>query len=523
MVAGLESELLAAALTIGLGAVAGGITNAVAIWMLFHPYEPRGWRRFTVQGAIPKNRARLARTVARTVGQRLLAPEDLARQLGAPGVREAFERAVRSFVATLLEAERGPLRTELPPAVLAEVERGLTAITPVIADRLAEFTATPAFHSAVERILGRLAADVRDRPVGEVLTAARRAALRERLERLVSDVGASPELEQTIHGWFERQAERLASDRTPLLERLPPSLVGVVERGVAGYLPVALDRLAALLGNPNTRDRVEGALHELFQRFADDLLLHERIVAKLMVTEKTIARLLSTFQRDGVEHLARLLEEPAMRAEVARSVNDAVVSFLRQPLADHLASLGPERVSAITRSAAGGVVAALRDPGARAYLIDRLDQALAGAEHRTFGDLLEHLPPDRVAPWVAQAVEAAPLRGWVEEAAGAVMHALLDRPIGRVAGWLPGGQTDRIASALAPPLWEWVQRQVPVVVAQLDVETMVEQKVLGFSMQRLEELVRQTTQRELDLIVRLGYVLGAVVGATGYAIGRFVA
>jgi len=30
--------------------------------------------------------------------------------------------------------------------------------------------------------------------------------------------------------------------------------------------------------------------------------------------------------------------------------------------------------------------------------------------------------------------------------------------------------------------------------------------------------VRDTTQRELDVIVRLGYVLGAVVGATAYVV-----
>ena len=47
---------------------------------------------------------------------------------------------------------------------------------------------------------------------------------------------------------------------------------------------------------------------------------------------------------------------------------------------------------------------------------------------------------------------------------------------------------------------------------------MVEQKVLGFSLERIEQIVRNTTQRELDLIVRLGYVLGALVGALAYGI-----
>ncbi|MBI2614492.1 MAG: DUF445 family protein, partial [Gemmatimonadetes bacterium] len=98
-------DLLQGAVTVLFGALAGGITNAVAIWMLFHPYQPRGPRWFTLQGAIPKNRARLAKTVGRTVGQRLLVPEDLDHRLTAPEVRAAFERALEGFVSALLDDE----------------------------------------------------------------------------------------------------------------------------------------------------------------------------------------------------------------------------------------------------------------------------------------------------------------------------------------------------------------------------------------------------------------------------------
>ena len=51
---------------------------------------------------------------------------------------------------------------------------------------------------------------------------------------------------------------------------------------------------------------------------------------------------------------------------------------------------------------------------------------------------------------------------------------------------------------------------------------MVEQKVLGFSLERIEEIIRGTTQRELNLIVRLGYVLGAMVGGAAYVISLFL-
>ena len=41
----------------------------------------------------------------------------------------------------------------------------------------------------------------------------------------------------------------------------------------------------------------------------------------------------------------------------------------------------------------------------------------------------------------------------------------------------------------------------------------VEEKVLNFPTAKMEELVRRVTDREMKLIVRLGYVLGAFVGS----------
>ncbi len=513
---------LEAAVAVLFGALAGGLTNAVAIWMLFHPYQPRGPRWFRLQGAIPKNRARLAKTVGRTVGQRLLVPEDLTRQLAAPEVRQAFERALEGFVSRLLDGERGSLRQELPAAVLRELELAATSLAPVVAAQLSSFATTPAFRESARQFLSRVRSDLAARPVSEVLTDARRTALRRRVEEWITAAAASPELEQTMEEWLGRQLEQLSRDETPLLDVLPPGVVAAVERAVQGYLPIALDRLATILADPEARIRIQRLLHQLFQRLMRDLLLHERLVARLVVTERTIARLLDAVERDGADQLARLLEEPALRRQVAQSVNDAVVSFLRKPLAEHLANLGPERLAGLRRTMASYVASALKDPATRGYAADRLDAVLAAAERRTLGELLQYVPVDRAADWLAQAAQAETVRAWIAQGVQAAFEALLDRPIGRPAGALPDGTKERLVRALSPALWDWIQEQVPTIVSHLDIETLVEHKVLGFSVQRVEELVRSTTQKELDLIVRLGYVLGAVVGAVAWGVSRWL-
>ncbi len=513
-----EFSLVRAAVTVVFGALAGGLTNAVAISMLFHPYEPRGVWRFKFHGAIPKNKPRLAKTIGRTVGQRLITVEDLTDQLSAPGMREAFDSAVQHFVGAILQTDRGSLREELPDGLREEVEKAIDAIAVSVADAVVAYVASDAFPATAERLLTKAHEEFADRPIGEVLTAARQDAIRERVERWVSDAVESPELDNTIRDWLGRQFDRLASDRTPLLERLPKDLVAVVEREMAGYLPIALDRLAAVLANPDARDRIQRALHDLFQRFVRELLLHERIVARLMVTERTISKALDNFERDGVDQLADLLDQPEMRTQVARSINDAVVGFLQRPLAEHCERLGPERLEGLKVQAATYITAALRDPTTRTHAIERLEHALQAAERRTWGELLRHLPPERAARWVADAARTPQLRAWVADGTATALRALLDRPIGRPSDWLPAGQVDRITAELSPVLWEWIRQQIPVVVSRVDVQSMVEEKVLGFSLQRIEEIVRATSQRELDVIIRLGYVLGAIVGAAAYGV-----
>ena len=513
-----EPSLLRAVVTIFFGAAAGGLTNLVAIWMLFHPHERRGFGIFKFQGAIPRNKPRLANTIGRTVGQKLLSAEDLHQQLTAPGIQEAFDSAVRGFVTAALESERGSLRDELPDNLRPEIDETVDSVAQIIADRVVEYASTDDFTNTTVAFLTKTRDRVADKPVGSILTRARQTAVRNRVEEWVAEAAESPELDRIVSEWMDRQLVSLAADTTPLLEKLPPTLVTAVEKEIADYLPMAIDRLAGILRNPEARRRIQKALHELFERFVRDLMIHERIVARLVVTERTITKVLDNFEREGADQLGRLLDQPEMRDQVARSVNDAVVSFLRKPMSDHMERLGAERIEGVKKTAAEYIATVVRDPATRRYGIDKLDQALLAAEGHTWGDLLRYVPPEQAADWIAAAVRDPKMRNWVAEGARTVLTALLNRRIGRPASLLPEGSVDRIAARLSPVLWDWTKRQVPVVLETIDVQKMVEDKVLSFSLVRIEEIVRSTTQRELDIIVRLGWVLGAIVGLAAYGV-----
>ena len=285
--------------------------------MLFNPKQPR----FGFQGAIPKNQARLAKSLGRTVGERLLTPGDLQSELSRPEFRAAFEARLRDVIQMIL------------------------------------------------------------------------------------------------------------TSREPLIDKVPPAVVTALENATTAYLPVAMTKLGAFLGQPTTRVKLRDALHGMFNRFVDDMRFHERVFAKLMMTEKKFDAALDAIEKDGVEQVVGLLEEPEVREEISKAIHDAILAYLQKPISDVL-----------------GDVEARKDP---------------------------------------------------------------DAP-------------RRLAAASAPVIWDWIDEQIPELVKKLDVQSMVERKVMAFSVERVEEILLMVIEKELRMIILAGYVLGALVGVLSFGVQKLI-
>src|SRR6476469_7947315 len=103
--------------------MAGGLSDTVAVWMLFNPKQ----KRYGFQGAIPKNQARLAKSLGRTVGERLLTP---------------FQSRLEDVISGILTS-REPLIDKVPPAVVTALEGAMTSYLPVAMTKLGAFLGQP--------------------------------------------------------------------------------------------------------------------------------------------------------------------------------------------------------------------------------------------------------------------------------------------------------------------------------------------------------------------------------------------
>ncbi len=519
-------ELLRALLTILFGAIAGGLTNSVAVWMLFHPYEPPRLGRLRVKflhGAIPKNQGRLAEAVGRTVGNRLLSPEDLTAILANQEFRDAFETQLERFLSGLLDAERGTLRETLPAQMAEALEEVLAGAADLLEERLEGWLESPRFEEMIGAKVTEFLSRVSTHPVSEILTPAREEALATTIEEWSHDLVEREGFHETVEGYIERTFRSFLRDDRTFEEVLPAGLVGSLERALSGYLPIAVRKLGGILEDPEARKRLESVVHDLFQRFLRDLRFHQRVVARLVVTEETLNRVLETLEEEGAEHLSEMLRDPSVQDATARRVNDAVVDFLKRPVTSVLGQPGDESVDRAEETAVGWIVGMARDPETLRFLFERIRRGIGKASESTWGELLERMPPDRLSQAAVAAARSDPARKAYREALGRALRSLLDQPIGRPGGWLPEGSAARIQGALSDPLWEWLQTQIPEVVKTLDVGRRIEDKVRAYPTPKMEELVRRVTDRELRMIVRLGYALGGAIGAILVALNALLA
>jgi uncharacterized membrane protein YheB (UPF0754 family) len=79
-----------------------------------------------------------------------------------------------------------------------------------------------------------------------------------------------------------------------------------------------------------------------------------------------------------------------------------------------------------------------------------------------------------------------------------------------------------LAASAAPVIWEWIHDQLPELIRKLDVQAMVERKVMAFSVERVEEILRNVIQNELNLIITTGYVLGGLIGVCTFALQKLL-
>lgn len=92
-----DASFLVILFMVVVGAVIGGVTNVIAIRMLFHPFKPYYIFKMRIPftpGLIPKRREEIANKIGQVIEEHLITESVILQKLNEPNTREAINDLV---------------------------------------------------------------------------------------------------------------------------------------------------------------------------------------------------------------------------------------------------------------------------------------------------------------------------------------------------------------------------------------------------------------------------------------------
>lgn len=167
-----------------VGALIGGLTNRLAISMLFRPYEAKHIGPFKIPltpGIIPKEKGNIAHAIGNTVSEHLLDKESLSAQLLSDEMNQKVSSAVDSLFAKMQHDEQtlqqfllAHMSPEEYARATSQIEDDLVGLiygkldNPSLGDKVSALAIDQVMAKMRENLLGRMGAGVLELKRGSV-------------------------------------------------------------------------------------------------------------------------------------------------------------------------------------------------------------------------------------------------------------------------------------------------------------------------------------------------------------------
>lgn len=350
-------SLLKIFIMIAIGATIGGVTNFLAIKMLFRPHEPKYIGKVKVPftpGLIPKRRDELATSLGKTVVKHLLTPEGMRKRLLDEQITGHINHYVQEEVRTLLRSDK-TIRSLIEP-LYPEVEaRILTAADAKLRDELS-----------------KVLADIKSRKLYELLGEDGMDRVRDLIPEIVETV-----LEKSEEYFYSPEGEaQLRHMVDSFVQRRLGFIAGFMQN--MNFVELIRPEIINILRGASTRTGMTTMITAEFERFSErtvDALLGDRLEDRLInsVVEEIVTRLpvgemldrtVHSYTRDiesrvvdelvpqgvelVIERFTNQIETVMERLEIDQIVQDQVRSLDTSYLEEIVLSISKREFRAIT-------------------------------------------------------------------------------------------------------------------------------------------------------------------------------
>ncbi|MDT7778211.1 MAG: hypothetical protein QOC99_723 [Acidobacteriota bacterium] len=491
----------------------------LAVRMLFRPHKPVKILGLTIwpQGMIPRHRERLAQTIGNAVGNELVSQDTVVHALFETGF---FRRKVESFVGAyteeLLDKTYATFLDALPRALRAPVLDALSALQVRIAEHIAGVLRSEETAEAVTHFIDRRVDEILAQRLSEVVTPETFEQVLGFVENRFRGVVTERGFESKVREFVSARVDELAASHATLAEMFTPDTVAVIKERIDSQVPPIVRKLTEIATNKGTRKQI-GAL---IKREVDDYYQQLNFFKKIFISRERIhGEVDDLVNKTLPRRVGEFLSGEAFEHQAEEFLNSTIDEVLARPFNELVGNVAPERLEMIKDQIAARILSMARSAELATSVSAYATDALQRLRPHTLRALLEHARPDS-----AEQIKDFLSRGLMnvlsrEETARMInsilatqVEKLLVAPIGRVGDLVPEEKVRRASVVLAERIESAARERLPHAIAEFDIGGIVREKVSGYPITKLEDLVLSVAKHHLRTIELFGLLIGFFIG-----------
>jgi uncharacterized membrane protein YheB (UPF0754 family) len=491
----------------------------LAVRMLFRPHRPVKLFSLTIwpQGMIPRHRERLAQTIGNAVGNELVSQETVVHALFETGFfRRKVETFVNAYTVELLDRSYTTFLDALPRAARAPVLDAISALQMRVADYItdtlkSEETAEAVndfINQRVDEILAQRFGDAVGRETFEQVL----GFVENRFQGIVTERG----FEAKVRDFVGARLDELANSRATLAEMFTPETVAIIKERVDRQVPPIVQHLAEIATNKKTRTQI-GAL---IKREVDDYYQQLSFVKKIFVSRDRIHEEVDEMVNKTLpRRVGEFLSGEAFEHQAEEFLNSTIDGVLARPINEIVGQIAPEKLELIKEQVAGRLLALARSPELAVSVSSYATDALERIRPHSLRALLEHARPDsdeQLKSFLSRGMMDVLSREETARTVNSILSAQIERllvaPIGRLSDHVPEEKVRRAGEALTERITAVAEERLPTAIAEFDIGGIVREKVSGYPVKKLEDLVLSVAQQHLKTIELFGAAIGLFIG-----------
>lgn len=448
-----------------IGAVIGYITNWLAIRMLFRPYKEKrilGVRLPFTPGLIPKEMARIAKSIGEAVGVHLLSPEVLSEAL--------FSERVKKYVNEWIDDNKnnfcksGKSIKELAADILGEsYDKTIAYIETMIFKFIYSRIKDDEFKSKLKSMAGEFlfgSLDGKD--------------LKDGTGKSVCNIDLPEDLKAEFAKMLNNDMDKLESDERSLNEAIPETVINAIKEYIIKNDKKIVGVFKKVLDSPVIKLRIKNLIADMVSQSTS------KIVALFLNPESVADKFFESIQK--------YVDDSKNSKSIILILTTSLDKLLQSKVCDIVSSIPQddrtEAISNMTQKISKRVLS--EDACGKLFdlILERVDSAIESK-----------MVQDRISSMIHDIIEN-----------------ILNRPASSIFENIGDDKNFILVDAFKNIFDNFIKSKLPDFIKLLDIPEIVEHQINSFDVVFAEEIIIEIADKELKAITWMGALLGGLIG-----------